>query len=157
MRGLLLLLVLCSAVPAVAEGIFSRERLYLGGGIGSNQLPQGGETKSEVQLLAGYRLGSLRGLDPQRFQLAVELGYMDTSDSNYDGGWITPVLSLGVAPQIDVLARMGADVGVHPDPMAGIGISYIIERNMAVRLEYVKRSTLPSVQFNVVYSPWFFR
>lgn len=157
MRILMFMVVLCSAGSAVAEEVFSRERLYFGGGVGSNQVPQGGEAKSEVQLLAGYRLDSRQWLNPRRFGVSLEVGYMDTSDSDYDGGWITPVLSLGVAPHVDVLGRIGADVGVHPEPMAGIGISYAIERNMAVRLEYVKRSTLPSVQFNVVYSPWFFR
>lgn len=157
MRGLVMLLALCSAGAALADGAFSRERIYLGGGVGSNQMPEGDETKSAVQLLAGYRLGSLQRLELQRFQLSLELGYMDTSDSDYDGGWITPVLSVGVAPQIAVLARAGADVGVHPDPMAGIGISYAIERNMEVRLEYVKRSKLPSLQLNLAYSPWFFR
>jgi hypothetical protein len=151
-----LLLALCHAGSVGAEWAFSRERLYFGGGVGSSRIPEQGEPVSTVQLLAGYRLETPHRLDPSRFRSAVELGYLDTGDSSYDGGWATPVLSMRIDPHLDLLLRAGADFGVHPSLLGGLGISYTIERNMAVRLEYVKRSQTSTLQLNLVYAPWFF-
>jgi opacity protein-like surface antigen len=154
MRGVLLALALLATGTAVAGEAWSGQRLYLGGGFGNNKVPEFDEVKTGIQLFAGYNLADSYGLDASRFSVAVEAGYIDISDADHDGLWVTPVLSGHVAPQTELFIRAGGEAGDDSGLVYGGGVGYHIERNMAVRLEYVEHPDAHSLQFNLVYYPW---
>lgn len=154
MRRLMLIfgLLVTGLVHAADDGAV--QKYYLGGGFGYNKVPEFTDTKSELQLFAGYRMGNRYGLNPSYFSLAVEAGYMDTSDADRDGWWLTPVAFAHVGPLTDLFVRAGGEIGHDNGIVYGAGAAYQIERNMEVRLEYVEHPKAHSVQLNVVYHPW---
>lgn len=154
MRDFLLVVGLLAAGTVSADSAV--QDYYFGGGFGYNKVPDFDEAKTELQLFAGYRSADSYGLNPRYFSVAYEAGYMDTSDADRDGWWLTPVLFAHVAPLTDLFVRAGGEVGHDSGLVYGAGAAYQIERNMEVRLEYVEHPEAHSVQVNVVYRPWRF-
>lgn len=154
MRRLILIIGLCVTGLVHAASEAQVQKYYFGGGFGSNKVPEFTETKTELQLFAGYRPGESYGLDPSYFSVALEAGYMDTSDVDHDGWWVTPVLFARVGPLTELFVRAGGEVGHDNGIVYGAGAAYQIERNMEVRLEYVEHPKAHSLQLNVVYRPW---
>ena len=89
MRRLMLIIGFMVAGVAHAADDEHVQKFYFGGGFGYNKVPEFTDTKSELQLFAGYRMGNRFGLDPSYFSLALEAGYMDTSDADRDGWWLS--------------------------------------------------------------------
>jgi hypothetical protein len=59
-----------------------------------------------------------------------------------------------VAPKVELLGRAGYDFGDDDGFLFGIGGGYIVNKNLKLRLEYVWRDNVDSLQFNVVFYPW---
>lgn len=155
MRGALFLslTLLVTQQAGAAEGI-KLERLGFGGGFGSTMVPEFTEVKSAVQFYATYRTDGMYGLGSDSFSLNAELGYIDVSDTPRDGFWLTPVVAWHATDLIDLLFRAGLEYGDDIGAVYGAGVSYQLERNMAVRIEYVEHPYAKTVQLNVVYYPW---
>jgi len=154
MRYIILVAGLCMTGVTVAASDAPVKNYYFGGGFGFNKVPGITDPKTELQLFGGYLPEDNYGLDPSIFTVGIEAGYMDTSDVDRDGWWVTPMVSAHVAPLTSLLVRAGAETGHDNGVVYGAGVSYQIERNMAVRLEYVEHPKAHSVQFNVIYRPW---
>lgn len=140
--------MLWSAVLAAEQGVDWRQ-LYYGGGLATNSV-ENAAGKTALQAFAGYPLPAECG--PQRC-LAVEVGYQDTSDIKADALWGAAVASWQVAPYVELVGRLGAALGDYSSLLAGAGVGYAIEKHMTVRLEFVARNGVNSVQFNLVYYP----
>ncbi|MDH5301506.1 MAG: hypothetical protein OEW58_09110 [Gammaproteobacteria bacterium] len=151
------------SLPAQAQ----QNQVHFGGGISSNTLDVPyHRTATGYQFFGGLQLSN--GGARSKTNVLLELGYMDSGWFDYyhpypykyypyyynvrfSGLWSTAVMQFQLAPKWDFIARLGADFGEADGLMAGIGIEYGIDRNLAVRFEYVQRDPYDSAQLNLVY------
>lgn len=158
MRKIAFLLVLMSLASNVnAEGPIDAKRVYLGGGLGFNNLPGFGSATG-FQLFAGYEFDFKLNDD---ISTALELGYMDTGDfsqykgfnSNEDvkGLWFAAVESVPLSSKTDMLVRLGFDFGDDDGILLGTGLQYKFNTKLALRMEYVARQNVNSLQANVLF------
>jgi len=70
-----------------------------------------------------------------------------------NGLWANGVGRLMVAPNVELIGRLGLDFGDDDGLMAGIGVGFLVSRTIKLRLEYVQRDNVDSVQFNIVFQP----
>ncbi len=149
------------AISAVADAQaqsrgFDAGKLFFGAGLSSNDT-SGSDDATGWQLFGGYGFGEVT----RNVFIDAEVGYMDTgnmsrpgrSDAKANGLWATGVGRLLVTPGIEVLGRLGLDFGDDDGLMAGIGVGFIVARNIKLRLEFVQRDNVDSLQFNFVYQP----
>lgn len=152
-------LAIVGLVLAVTSGSawaqeFKQENFYAGAGINLNSA-SGVDDAVGVQLFVGYELDMI---DAAPIALAVEAGYMDTGNFEWRGRnvgsasglWATAVASYRLNPELDVLARLGLDLGDDDGLMLGVGVGYALSKEIAVRGEYVVRDNIDSLQANVV-------
>jgi hypothetical protein len=59
-----------------------------------------------------------------------------------------------VAPNVELLGRTGYDFGDDDGFLFGVGAGYIVNKNLKLRLEFVARDNVDSLQFNVLFYPW---
>jgi hypothetical protein len=157
------------AVALVAAGLssvaaaqqFDQRRLYFGGGLSQNKV-SGADNATGFQIFGGY---NFRELAP-RFSIDAEAGYMDsgkfkttvpffgTVEAKAKGLWGAGVARYMVDRQFELLGRLGYDFGDDDGLLFGIGGGYIVNKNLKLRLEYVVRDTIDSLQFNVLFYPW---
>jgi len=69
------------------------------------------------------------------------------------GLWANGVGRLMVTPSVELIGRLGLDFGDDDGLMAGIGAGVLLSKNFKLRLEFVQRDDVNSVQFNFVYQP----
>ena len=145
---------------AVAQG-FDQRRLFFGAGLSSNSISGFDNNATGFQLFGGYNFGEFA----PKFQVDAEVGYMDSGKFKKDvfgqtvhdsakGLWTTGVARYMVTPQIELIGRLGYDFGDDDGLMAGVGGGYIVNPHLKLRLEYVVRDNIDSIQFNVVFYPW---
>lgn len=155
-----------TSVAQAAEYENQAGPLYLGAGINENSL-SGWGSSSGFQIFGGYRFGRVTtGGAP--LNLSVEAGYMTTGtfhrtaytaygpvtqDQRDQGAWATGVVSVPVGNNIDVLGRLGVDLGDNSGIMAGVGAGFHITPAAEARVEYVVQPNLNSLQLNFVFYP----
>jgi len=154
------------AVALVAAGLssvasaqkFDNRRLFFGGGFAQNSVSNF-DNATGFQIFGGYNFPELA----RKFSVDAEAGYMDTGnfkrtaptvETKFKGVWGSGVARYMVAPQVELLGRLGYDFGDDDGVMYGIGAGYIVSKNLKLRLEYVVRDSVDSLQFNVVFYPW---
>ena len=154
------------AVALVAAGLssvasaqkFDNRRLFFGGGFAQNSVSNF-DNATGFQIFGGYNFPELA----RKFSVDAEAGYMDTGnfkrtaptvENKAKGVWGSGVARYMVAPQVELLGRLGYDFGDDDGVMYGIGAGYIVSKNLKLRLEYVVRDSVDSLQFNVVFYPW---
>ena len=142
---------------AAAQG-FDNRRLFFGGGLAQNSISNF-DNATGFQIFGGYNFPAI----VRNFYVDAEAGYMDTGkfkrtaptvETKFNGLWGSGVARYLVAPQWELLGRLGYDFGDDDGVMVGIGGGYILNKNLKLRLEYVSRDTVDSLQFNVVFYPW---
>ena len=142
---------------AAAQG-FDNRRLYFGGGLAQNSVSNY-DNATGFQVFGGYNFPALA----RNFYVDAEAGYMDTGnfkrtaptvENKAKGVWGSGVARYMVAPQVELLGRLGYDFGDDDGVMFGIGAGYIVNKNLKLRGELVFRDTVDSLQFNVVFYPW---
>lgn len=145
------LLLALTFSQAMAQG-FDPSRLYVGGGLGYNDIP-GSDNEVGWQVFGGYEFGAIA----QDVYLDAEVGYMNAGDGrsgeDIDGLWATAVRRLRVGPQLDLIGRLGFDFGDDDGLMVGIGAGMPLGPRSALRLEYVDRDNIGSLQLNFIYRP----
>ncbi len=149
------LMVLSSA--ANAEGAIDAQRIYLGGGLGFNSLPGYGSARG-FQFFGGYDFAFKLNDD---ISSAIEIGYMDTGDfdryngtnSNEDvkGLWVAMLESVPLSNKTDMLVRLGYDFGDDDGVLLGTGMQYKFTTKVAMRMEYIARQNVNSLQANVLF------
>jgi opacity protein-like surface antigen len=139
---------------ALAQGLDTR-KLFFGAGLSSNDV-SGSDSATGYQIFGGYGFGEVT---PKVF-IDAEVGYMDTgnmtrggSNDKAKGLWANGVGRLMVAPSVELIGRLGLDFGDDDGLMAGIGVGFLLNKNIKLRLEYVQRDNVNSVQFNFVFQP----
>lgn len=137
------------------DGGFNPERLFFGAGLSRNEVGSF-DDGTGFQLFAGYRFGEIA----QNIHLDAEVGYMDTGDmksgplrTSAEGLWSTAVVRLIASPQLELLGRAGLDFGDDDGLMVGVGAGFNLNRHSQLRLEYVERDNVESLQANFVFRP----
>ena len=139
---------------AVAQGL-DTSKLFFGAGLSSNDV-SGSDSATGYQIFGGYGFGEVT---PKVF-IDAEVGYMDTGNMTRRGGnvkanglWANGVGRLMLAPSIELIGRLGMDFGDDDGLMAGIGVGFLLTRSLKLRLEFVQRDNVDSVQLNFVFQP----
>ena len=140
---------------AVAQG-FDTSKLFFGGGVSANSV-SGSDSAVGYQIFGGYGFGEV---SPKVF-IDAEVGYMDTgtmkksgrADVKANGLWANGVGRLMVAESVELIGRLGLDFGDDDGLMFGVGAGYLLSKKAKLRLEYVQRDNVDSVQFNFVFQP----
>ena len=139
---------------ALAQG-FDTSKLFFGAGLSSNDV-SGSDSATGYQIFGGYGFGEVT---PKVF-IDAEVGYMNTGNMTRRGGnvkanglWANGVGRLMLAPSIELIGRLGMDFGDDDGLMAGIGAGVLLSKNFKLRLEFVQRDNVNSVQFNFVFQP----
>jgi len=164
MKSLRLMALALAAISfssaAAAQG-FDLRRLFVGGGLSVNTVT-GSDDGAGAQVFGGYNFPAIT----RNLYVDAEAGYMDTGklerkgctsafcDAKANGLWATGVVRYLVTPNVELIGRAGVDFGDDDGIMYGVGVGYITGAHFKVRLEYVQRDDVTSVQFNVVFYPW---
>jgi hypothetical protein len=146
---------------AAGQG-FDLRRLFFGGGVSQNKI-SGADDGTGLQVFGGYNFPRIA----RNFYVDAEAGYMDTGkfDRRTCGGrpfcppkangpWAAGVARYLVVPNVELIGRAGLDAGDDDGFLFGIGAGYIINKNLKLRLEFVARDNVDSLQFNAVFYPW---
>ncbi|MGH6689735.1 MAG: outer membrane beta-barrel protein [Gammaproteobacteria bacterium] len=141
---------------AVAQG-FDNQRLFFGAGVSSNEV-SGSDSSVGFQIFGGYGFGEVT----KNVFIDAEVGYLDTGtmkrsdprgNVKANGLWANGVGRLMVARNVELIGRLGLDFGDDDGLMAGVGVGFLVSKSFKLRLEYVQRDDVNSVQFNFVYQP----
>ena len=145
------------ASTASAEGPVNAKSIYVGGGLGFNSLPGLGSARG-FQFFAGYDFAFKLNDD---ISSAVELGYMDTGDfdqyigsnrnEDVKGLWAAMLGSVPLSNKTDMLVRLGYDFGDDDGFLLGTGMQYKFTTKVAMRMEYIARQNVNSLQANVLF------
>jgi opacity protein-like surface antigen len=146
---------------ASAQG-FDNKKLFAGAGLSLNKFT-GSDYGRGIQVFGGYDFGEVA----PKLHIDAEVGFMDTGkmtttacaaifgsfscNSKATGLWATGVVRYMADPHIEFFGRAGQDIGDDDGFMFGAGAGYLINRNVKLRLEYVERQHVKSVQINAVY------
>jgi len=145
---------------AAAQG-FDNRRLFFGGGVSQNKV-SGLDNGTGFQVFGGYNFPAIA----RNFYVDAEAGYMDTGklkatgcagpfcNVKVSGPWTSGVARYLVAPNVELIGRAGYDFGDDDGFLFGVGAGYILNKNLKLRLEFVSRDHVDSLQFNVVFYPW---
>jgi hypothetical protein len=156
----LLLAALVFSSAAAAQG-FDLRRLFFGAGLSENTVT-GSDDGAGGQVFGGYNFPAVA----PNLYIDAEGGYMTTGkmerkactttscDDKMSGLWANAVLRYLVTPNIELIARGGLDFGDDDGFMGGLGVGYIAGFHFKLRLEFVQRDDVESLQFNVVFYPW---
>jgi len=156
-----LAVIICSAVqitPVMAEKgkpLLDRGKFSIGAGISNNSVGGsvvGGPIDDELgyQFFGAYDLSMINLMDG--VDSSVEFGVMDYGFSRDSTGiWGTFVVDGNIGGGFGWLARLGLDLGDDSGLMVGAGAAYKINKRIDIRLEYVVRDEVDSLQFNVLY------
>ncbi|MBI3545205.1 MAG: outer membrane beta-barrel protein [Gammaproteobacteria bacterium] len=139
------------------------DQIFIGAGISSNSV-SGSDDGTGFQFFGGYHFGKIAN----NLKLDLEIGYMDTGNMDVSvdvpffgkvttnarakGLWSTGVLLLELNPQIDLIGRAGFDFGDDDGAMVGIGVGYNLNKQTQLRLEFVERDNVDSIQFNARFN-----
>lgn len=134
------------------------EQFYVGGGLGFNSLPGGGSATG-FQIIGGYEFKTRLNDD---IISALEIGYMDTGNferlysttksDDVNGAWVAMVESVPLTSKAGMLARLGYDFGDDDGFLLGTGLQYKFTTKIAMRMEYVARQHVNSLQANVLFN-----
>jgi len=161
LRVMALALVAMMFSSAAAGQGFDLRRVFFGGGVSQNRV-SGLDTGTGFQAFGGYNFPAIA----RNFYVDAEAGYMDTGklkatgcagplcNAKVNGPWTTGVARYLVAPNVELIGRAGYDFGDDDGFMFGVGAGYIVSKNLKLRLEFVARDNVDSLQFNVVFYPW---
>lgn len=157
-----IVLAVASSSVMAANG-FDPQQLFFGAGISQNEVPRS-DDGTGFQVFGGYRFGELA----RNILVDAEVGYMDTGSMDlrvgpppFGGGgrarakglWGNGVLRFVVTPQVQLLARAGLDLGDDDGLMVGVGAGFNLSRDVQMRLEYVERDNVDSLQLNFAFKP----
>ncbi|MDH3388289.1 MAG: hypothetical protein OEN02_10320 [Gammaproteobacteria bacterium] len=152
MVSFVLLSSFCNAAVSADgnEPLLDRNLFSIGFGISDNSISNPDDDETGFQLFAAYDLNQVNLMDGVRS--SVEFGIMDYGFSRDSTGiWATYVADGIIGGQIGWLARAGLDIGDDSGLMVGAGVSYIADERTALRIEYVVRDEVDSLQFNFLY------
>ena len=133
--------------------LLKTSKMSIGAGVARNDVDGPGYDDSEIgfQFFAAYDLDQVNLIEGTKS--SVELGYMDYGFSRGDAGglWTTYVLDGAIRDNLRWLARLGLDLGDDSGLMLGAGAGIRLNSATQIRIEYVIRDDIDSLQFNFIY------
>ena len=159
-RVMALALVAMLFSSAAAGQGFDLRRLFFCAGVSQNKV-SGLDTGTGFQVFGGYNFPAIA----RNLYVDAEAGYMDTGklkaagcagafcNTKASGPWTSGVVRYLVAPNVELIGRAGVDLGDDDGLLFGIGAGYVVNRNLKLRLEFVARDHVDSLQFNAVFYP----
>ena len=160
-RVMVLALVAMLFSSAAAGQGFDLRRLFFGAGVSQNKV-SGLDNGTGFQVFGGYNFPAIA----RNLYVDAEAGYMETGklkaagctgsfcNAKASGLWTSGVVRYLVAPNVELIGRAGVDLGDDDGFLVGIGAGYIVTKNLKLRLEFVARDHVDSLQFNAVFYPW---
>lgn len=133
------------------------KQLYFGGGLSLNDIGFGDDAVG-YQIFAGLPIP----VDVGNAKLMGELGYMNSGDFDINVGpfgtrsesasglWANAVIDVPLQNNISLIGRIGLDFGDDDGVMIGGGFGFQAANNMEIRVEYVIRDNIDSLQANLV-------
>lgn len=147
---LLLVGATTTGMAAEHQPILDKNKFSIGVGISDNSVNGPGGDETGFQFFAAYDLDQFNLMDG--VSSSFEFGFMDYGfRRDSDGIWGTYVVDGVISGQFGWLARIGMDIGDDSGLMFGAGAAYTMNANTALRLEYVIRDDIDSLQFNFLY------
>lgn len=153
--AVLMLALSAASMPAAAQNgpLLDRGKFSIGAGVANNDIDFGwwDEDATGFQVFGAYRLSNVNVM--QGVGASIEAGYMDYGFDwpGADGGvWATFVVDGPISNSVGWLARAGFDFGDDDGLMVGAGLGFPVNNRTSLRLEYVVRDNIDSLQFNVV-------
>lgn len=140
---------LMAAEKAKSKPVLDKQQFSIGAGITDNSVGPFDDTG--FQFFAGYDLSRVNLMEG--VNTGLEFGYIDYGFDSGDGDgiWATAVVDGSIKGQLGWLARAGIDFGDDSGLMIGAGISLGLNNKTALRLEYVIRDDVDSLQLNLRY------
>lgn len=139
-----------ASVTLAAEALLDRGKFSIGGGVSSNSLNGISGNELGFQFFGAYNLNQINLMDG--VLSSVEAGYMDYGFNTESGGvWGSYVIDGNISGKFRWLARLGYDFGDDNGLLLGGGVGFVMNKKMGLRLEYVVRDNLDSLQFNFIY------
>jgi len=139
--------------PVMAEKgkpLLDRGKFSIGAGISNNSVSGPIDDELGYQIFGAYDLSMVNLMEG--VYSSVEFGVMDYGFSNDSTGiWGTYVIDGDIGGGFGWLARLGLDIGDDNGLMLGAGAGYEINKQIDIRLEYVVRDEVDSLQFNVLF------
>lgn len=136
-----------TAMAAESGAMLDKNKFSIGAGLSNNSVGGRGGDETGFQIFGAYDLDQVNVMEGVNSSL--EFGYMDYGyATNSDGLWGTYVVNGSISGQFGWLARIGFDIGDDSGLMVGAGAAYNMSANTALRVEYVIRDDIDSLQFN---------
>ena len=156
--ALILTTALCSHGYAAdnSSNKLDAKQIYFGGGVSLNDIDIGDDAVG-FQLFTGIPIPVNMG----KASLLGEVGYMDSGDfdvgtpfgtvsTDADGIWANAVIDVPLQDNIGLIGRIGLDFGDDDGLMIGGGLGFNTSSKLEIRVEYVIRDTIDSLQANIV-------
>ncbi len=150
---ILFFIVLSGAIvtPSFAQEskpLLDKNKLSIGGGISDNSVGRNDDTG--YQLFVAYDLNQVNVMEG--VASSMEFGLMDYGFRRDNTGiWGNYVVKGAINGQFDWLARAGLDIGDDSGLMYGAGVGWTLAEKKGLRVEYVVRDEVDSLQFNFLY------
>ncbi len=150
LAGVLFSAMQVTAVQAgESQPLLDKGKFSIGAGISNNSI-SGFDNEVGFQVFGAYALSRINLMEG--VNSSVEFGLMDYGFSGDSTGiWGTYVIDGYINSGFGWLARLGIDLGDDNGIVFGGGGSYSINKKMDLRLEYVARDEVGSLQFNFLY------
>jgi len=150
-RIIILALVVSTQVHAQGkEPLLERNRLSIGAGLSSNDISRPKEDGTGFQFFGAYDLTQVNlveGVDS-----SIEFGIMDFGlDAEDTGIWGSYVIDGFISGEFGWLAQAGLDIGDDSGLLFGAGLKFRLDKQSDLRLEYVTRDDVDSLQFNFLF------
>ena len=132
------------------EPLLDKSLFSIGVGISDNSAGQFIKDETGFQFFTAYDLNQVNVMEGVKS--SVEIGFMDYGfPSDNTGIWANYVVDGLISGQLGWLARLGFDFGDDSGLMIGAGVSYATSEKIELRVEYVSRDDVDSLQFNLLY------
>ena len=139
-----------SAQAQENEPLLDRNLFSIGVGISNNEVDGDSDDETGFQFFAAYDLNKINLMEGVNSSL--EFGYMDFGFRRDDTGiWGSYVIDSTIGESFGWLAQLGLDVGDDSGLLLGAGVKYAIDTSADIRLEYVVRDEVDSLQINFLY------
>lgn len=131
--------------------LLDKNQFSIGAGLALNSVGRGVDDELGIQFFGAYKLSAVKLMDG--VDSSIEVGYMDYGfdGRDADGLWGTYVVNGAMTGQLNWLARLGYDIGDDNGVMFGAGMGVNLDKRVGLRVEYVIRDEIDSLQLNFLY------
>jgi len=142
--------ILTQAQAQEKDPLLDKSQFSIGIGISDNEISSPDEDDTGVQFFAAYdltQINLIEGVDS-----SLEFGFMDFGfDKDDTGIWASYVVDATISGRLGWLAQAGLDIGDDSGLLLGAGLKFMLDDRSDLRLDYVVRDDVDSLQINFLY------